>query len=140
MPDGHHDEVRRQIVGLNARSRLVEQIAVQLAGHLPLATRDETVAALRRHGPVKIGTREVSLDGLAGRLPAGAFPVPDVATLVLRIDAAIGMAVVASEHGLPSNYRETQELARMVAAFVAETRRGPVAYEAVLASGPEEER
>jgi len=64
MPDGHHDEVRRQIVGLNARSRLVEQIAVQLAGHLPLATRDETVAALRRHGPVKIGTRDVG-DSLA---------------------------------------------------------------------------
>ena len=114
------EAVHREVIGLSARSRLVAQIAVQVADALPIDSPEQLKQVLDERGPLRIGDGERSLSEAAAHLPQALFPVRDVGDLVRKLDGAVGLAVVAGERGLASRNRETNELARLVSTCAAD--------------------
>lgn len=106
--------VNREVVALSARTAVVARIAGQVAAFLPIDSREQLRSILDAAGPLRLGEDEFPVAEAARHLPTNLFPVPDARDLVRKIDAAVGLAIYAGQHGLASPHQETNELARLI--------------------------
>jgi hypothetical protein len=107
--------VNREVVALSARSAVVARIARHVAAFLPIDSREQLRSILDAADPLQLGEDDVPVAEVAHHLPANLFPVPDARDLVRKIDAAVGLAIFAGQHGLASPHPETNKLARLIA-------------------------
>jgi hypothetical protein len=106
--------VNREVIALSARSAVVAHIATHFAAFLPIESREQLRNILDAGGPLRLGDAEVPVTEVACHLPANLFPVPDARDLVRKLDAAVGLAIFAGQHGLASPFPETNKLAQLI--------------------------
>ena len=119
-----HEHALRAIVDSDPISKIVASVVEHYAEKLPIANAAEAAAISKGLGPVLIAGELISLDRIVRFVPDMQFPVVDLADLIAKLRAGVGITRVLSHYHMYHHSADLRQLCDAVAGATASVASG----------------